>query len=113
MSRPRRKHTHRKGYRSHDFAPAEDARILELRAEGFTHMRVAKAIRLPLYIVTARITRLETLAKIPGAKLRLCIRPECNNEFVSREVSHRVCGICKHIEGVVTEPFGNFVVVMA
>ena len=104
------KATSRRRYR---FTRRDDARIVKLRAKGLTHPQVAKELGLPMYIVTERITRLETLAKTPGAKLRFCIRPDCNNEFVSREVSHRVCGICKHVEGEICEPFGNFVVVMA
>ena len=100
----------KRGYR---FSRRDDARIARLRARGLTHTQVARQLKLPLYIVTARITRLETLAKTPGAKVRRCIRSDCDNEFVSREVSHRVCGICKHIEGEISEPFGNFPVVMA
>ncbi len=99
--------------RRYIFSRRADARIIRLRAKGLTHPQVAKDLKLPMYIVTARITRLETLAKIPSAKVRVCIRPDCNNEFVSREFSHRVCGICKHIEGDICEPFGNFPVVMA
>ena len=96
----------------HRFTAHDDARITELRAEGFTHVQVAKEMKLPRDIVRARISRLETLAKVPGSKLRICIRQECDTEFISREVSHRVCGICRNIEGGVTEPFGNFVVTM-
>ena len=95
------------------FTDRVDARIIKMRAKRLTHPQVAQELGLPLYIVTAQITRLETLAKIPSAKLRICIRPDCNNEFVSREFSHRVCGICKHVEGEVCEPFGNFPVVVA
>lgn len=99
--------------RRYCFTRHDDARIIKMRAKSMTHMQVKQAMDLPLYIVTAQITRLETLAKIPSAKLRICIRPDCNNEFVSREFSHRVCGICKHVEGEICEPFGNFPVVVA
>ena len=99
--------------RRYRFTDRVDARIIKMRAQRLTHTQVARELKLPLYIVAARITRLETLAKIPSAKLRICIRPDCNNEFVSREFSHRVCEICKHVEGNITEPFGNFPVVVA
>ena len=38
--RPRRIDTHRKGYSPHAFTPAEDARILELRAARYNFVVV-------------------------------------------------------------------------
>ena len=97
----------------HIFTAHDDAKIRELRAEGMTHQQTARALRIPLYLVTARILRLETLAKTKGAKLRVCIRPDCQQEFVSVGPGHRVCGVCRHLSDGSCEPFGNFVVVMA
>ena len=106
MKAPRKR---RYNYR---FSPRQDARIVELRVEGLTHIQTAKALGLSRYLVTERITYLETLAKTPGAKVRQCIRPKCTTEFVSLSAGHRVCGICKHSE-ISCEPFGDFPVVMA
>ncbi len=97
----------------HIFTPEDDDEIRELRAAGLTHHQTARTLGVPLYRVTARISHLELLARIPNAKVRVCIRPDCEQEFVSREFSHRVCGVCKHSEGKICEPFGNFPVVMA
>ena len=110
--RPRRKDTHRKGYKPHAFSAAEDARILELRARGFNRARVGLAMDIAYYAVSTRITLLEALAENPAAKVRLCIRPGCTTEFLSHGPGHRVCQGCKSIDGS-CEPFGNFVVVMA
>ena len=112
MSRPRRKDTHHKGYKSHDFTPAEDARILELRAHGLNRSKVGRAMDIAYYAITTRITLLEALASDPSAKVRVCIRTGCSCEFVSLNAGHRVCRGCRSIE-VACEPFGNFPVVMA
>ncbi len=108
----KRRDTHRKGYRSHDFTEAEDARILELRAQGLNRSRVAKEMCIAYYATAIRVTMLETLAREPGATVRMCIRPQCTTEFVSLHPGRRVCKGCKSHEQA-CEPFGNFVVVMA
>ena len=108
----KRRDTHRKGYKSHAFTPAEDARILELRAQGFNRYRISMSMQIAYYAITARVDVLELLASNPSAKVRICIRPGCTTEFLSREFSHRVCVGCKSIEQG-CEPFGNFVVVNA
>ena len=110
--KPRRKDTHRKGYKSHVFTPAEDARILELRAKGLNRAKVGLELDIAYYSITTRITLLETLASDPRAKPRICIRPGCTTKFVSEWVGHRVCKGCRGIEQS-CEPFGNFVVVNA
>ena len=110
--RPRRKDTHRKGYKAHAFTEAEDARILELRARGFNRAKVGLEMNIAYYAITTRITLLEALVGDPGAKVRICIRPGCITEFVSRNAGHRVCKGCRSIE-IACEPFGNFPVVMA
>ena len=110
--RPRRLDTHRKGYKSHAFTEAQDARILELRAMGFSRAKVGLAMDIAYYAITTRITMLETLADNPHAKVRICIRPGCTTEFISHGPGHRVCKGCRSIE-LSCEPFGNFVVVMA
>ncbi len=109
--RPRRKDTHRKGYKSHDFTPAEDARIVELRAEGLNRSKVSKALDVAYYAVSTRVTLLETLADVPGAKVRQCIRHGCTTEFISEWSGHRVCNGCR-MQQESSEPFGNFVVTM-
>ena len=109
--RPRRPDTHRKGYKSHDFTEAEDARILELRARGFNRSRVAKTLDVAYYAVSTRVTLLETLVEVPGSRVRTCIRPSCTTEFVSVGFGHRVCNGCRVSEES-AEPFGNFVVTM-
>ena len=106
---PHRQDTHRKGYKSHNFTPAEDARILELRAQGYNRYRISKSMQIAYYAITARVDVLEMLASDPSAKIRVCIRPNCSAEFLSREVSHRVCKGCKSA-GQSCEPFGNYVV---
>ena len=113
MSRPRRRlDTHRKGYKSHNFTPAEDARIVELRAMGLNRAKVGLEMDIAYYAITTRITLLETLTSDPSAKVRICIRTGCSCEFVSLSAGHRVCKGCRSIE-VACEPFGNFPVVMA
>ncbi len=108
---PRRKDTHRKGYKSHDFTEAEDARIRELRAQGLNRSKVSRALDVAYYAVSTRVTLLETLANVPGSRARICIRPGCTTEFISLGFGHRVCNGCKvHEES--SEPFGNFVVTM-
>lgn len=109
--RPRRLDTHRKGYKSHDFTEAEDARILELRARGFTRAKVSKALNVAVYAVSTRVTMLETLANVPDSRVRVCIRPGCTTEFISLGFGHRVCNGCRVSEQS-SEPFGNFVVMM-
>ena len=103
----------RKRRYSYRFTHRTDARIVRLRGAGQTHKQTARAIGIPLYLVTARISRLETLAKMPSAKVRICIRPDCETEFVSLGPGHRVCAVCRHLDDGSCEPFGNFVVVMA
>ncbi len=109
--RPRRKDNHRKGYKSHDFSPAEDARIVELRAEGLRRDKVAQALDIAVYAVSTRVTLLETLARTPNAKVRTCIRHGCTTEFISEWSGHRVCSGCRMLQES-SEPFGNFVVMM-
>ena len=106
----KRRDTHRKGYRSHDFTEAEDARILELRAQGLNRSRVAKEMCIAYYATAIRVTMLETLAREPEAKVRICIRPSCTTEFVSLSAGHRVCNGCRCHEDRSCEPFGNFMV---
>ncbi len=109
--RPRRKDTRRKGYKSHAFTEAEDARIVELRAAGATRVQVSQVLNVAYYAVSTRIELLETLANAPTAKVRICLRPGCTTEFVSIWSGHRVCKGCKMAEES-SEPFGNFVVTM-
>ncbi len=110
--RPRRRlDTHRKGYKSHAFTEAEDARILELRAQDFNRSRVSKALDVAYYAVSTRITVLETLARVPSAKVRTCMRHGCTTEFISEWSGHRVCNGCRVSEES-SEPFGNFVVTL-
>lgn len=111
MTRPRRIDTHRKGYKSHAFTGAEDARIVELRAAKHTRQQVADALGVAVYATSTRITMLEALARDPSARVRICIRPGCSTQFVSLGFGHRVCNGCKVSEES-SEPFGNFVVTM-
>lgn len=108
---PRRLDQHRKSYKSHDFTPAEDARIVELRAQKLTREQISKALDVSIYAASTRITLLETLVNAPGAKVRTCLRHGCTTEFISIWSGHRVCGGCKKAE-VSSEPFGNFVVTL-
>ena len=109
--RPRRKDNHRKGYKSHDFSPAEDALIVKLRSQGLNRSVVSQALDVAYYAVSTRVTLLETLAKVPGAKVRRCMRHGCTTEFISEWCGHRVCNGCR-VAGESSEPFGNFVVMM-
>ncbi len=109
--RPRRKDNHRKCYKSHDFSPDQDARTLELRAQGFNRSKVSKALDVAYYAVSTRVTLLETLAEVPGAKVRQCIRNGRSTEFISDWSGHRVCNGCR-MQQEPSEPFGNFVVMM-
>ncbi len=112
MSRPRRKKdNYRKGYKSHTFTPAEDARIVKLRAQGLNRSRVSQALDVAYYAVSTRVTLLETLANVSGAKVRQCMRHGCTTEFISESCGHRVCNGCRVAEES-SEPFGNFVVMM-
>ena len=96
----------------HRFTEHDNARIKRLRADGKTHPQVAKEMKLPFWRVSKQITHLDAMAKNPGAKIRRCIRPDCDVEFVSHSAGHRVCNFCRKNE-TSCEPFGNFPVVMA
>ena len=109
--KPRRIDSHRKGYKSHAFTKAEDARILELRAQGFKRAKVGIEMDIAYYAITTRITLLEAVASDPHARVRICIRPDCTTEFISLGTGHRVCKGCSSIEQS-CEPFGNFVVML-
>ncbi len=112
MSKSRRETSYHKGYKSHAFTPAEDARILELRAKGLNRAEVGRTMDISYCAVSIRITLLETLASDPRAKVRICIRTGCTTEFVSLYAGHRVCQGCRGSEQS-CEPFGNFIVVNA